>query len=58
MSSFNPLDNAKLQLEFIFNEMSTSLYRGVDIICPSVDLVEHTGIEPVTSAMPLQRSTN
>ena len=40
----HPLDNAKLQLEFIFNEMSTSLYRGVDIICPSVDLVENEGI--------------
>ncbi len=54
----HPLDSTRLQLEFIFKSASTSIRMGVDKFCPSVDLVEHIGIEPMTSAMPLPRSTN
>ena len=46
----HPLDNARLQLEFVFNEMSTSLYKDVDIICPSVDLVENESVHPKLSS--------
>ena len=54
----HPLDNARLQLEFVFNEMSTSLRMGVDKICPSVDRVETRRVELLTFGMQIQRSTN
>ena len=52
----HPLDNARLQLEFVFKEMSTSFNKGLDIICPSVDLVEPNGVAFAASS-PLASST-
>ena len=45
----HPLDNTKLQLEFIFNNVSTTTYKVVDTFCAAVGLVGATGIEPATS---------
>lgn len=39
----HPLDNTKLQLEFIFNNMSTSPYQVVDRFCAAAGLVGLTG---------------
>ena len=54
----HPLDNARLQLEFVFNEVSTSFRNGVDKICPSVDRMETRRIELLTFGMQIQRSTS
>ena len=53
-----PLDAAKVELQFVFNNMLASLDNGEVKFCASSALMEHIGVEPMTSAMPLQRSTS
>ena len=54
----HPLDNTKLQLEFIFNNVSTTLQGVVDTFCVPAGLVGVTGLEPATSCSQSMRATN
>lgn len=48
-----PLDTAKVELQFVFNNMASSLGNSEVKFCASAGLMEHTRFELVTSTMPL-----
>ena len=51
-----PLDNAKVQLEFVFNKATSSIRNGEVAFCTAVGLVGTREVESLTSAMSTLRS--